>query len=63
MFLFFMIIGLIFLVAGAGGLFYTFLNVTAGDPVRMMGVIAFGTFALVGIAMLIFLAAFNQEFD
>ena len=63
MFLFFMILALVFLVAGGAGLFYTFVNLTSGDPLWVFGLIAFGTFALVGVAVLVFLAAFNQEFD
>ena len=63
MFLFFMIMGLLFLIAGGVGMFYTFVNVTGGDPVRIIGIIVFGTFILVGAGVLVFLAAFNQEID
>ncbi len=63
MFLFFMIMALIFLIAGGVGLFYTFANLVSSDPLWVFGVIAFGTFAVVGVAVLIFLAMYNQEFD
>ena len=63
MFLFFMIMALIFLIAGGVGLFYTFVNLASGDPLWVFGVIAFGTFAVVGLAVLVFLAMYNQEFD
>jgi hypothetical protein len=63
MFVFFMILALIFLVAGGVGLFYTFVNLTTGDPLWVFGIIAFGTFTIVGLAVLVFLGAFNQEFD
>ena len=63
MFLFFMILALVFLIAGGVGLFYTFTNLVSSDPVWVIGIIAFGTFTLVGVAVLIFLALFNQEFD
>jgi hypothetical protein len=63
MFLFFMIMALIFLIAGGVGLFYTFVNLVSSDPLWVFGVIAFGTFAVVGVAVLIFLAMYNQEFD
>jgi len=63
MFLLFMIIALIFLIAGGAGLFYTFVNLTSADPAWVIGVIAFGTFTLIGLAALIFLALFNTEFE
>ena len=63
MFLFFMIMALIFLIAGGVGLFYTFVNLVSSDPLWVFGIIAFGTFAVVGLAVLIFLAIYNQEFD
>jgi hypothetical protein len=63
MFLFFMIMALIFLIAGGVGLFYTFVNLASGDPLWVFGIITFGTFAIVGLAVLVFLAIYNQEFD
>jgi hypothetical protein len=63
MFLFFMIIALIFLIAGGVGLFYTFVNLVSSDPLWVFGLITFGTFAIVGLGVLVFLALFNTEFE
>jgi hypothetical protein len=63
MFLFVMIFGLIFLVAGGVGVFYVNTNLTSSAPIWVIGNITFGTFILVGIGILIFLAIFNAEFD
>jgi hypothetical protein len=63
MFIFFMIFGLILLIAGGAGLFYTYTNIVMGAPLWIIGSIAFGTFVLLGIGVLIFLAIFNSEFD
>jgi hypothetical protein len=63
MFLFFMVFGLVLLIAGGVGLFYTYTNVVAGAPLWMFGTIAFGTFVVLGIGVLVFLAIFNSEFD
>jgi hypothetical protein len=63
MFLFFMVFGLIFLIAGGVGLFYTYTNLASGVPLWMFGNIIFGTFIVLGIGILIFLAIFNSEFD
>jgi len=63
MFVFFMILALIFLIAGGIGLFYTNVNLGAGSTLWVFGNITFGVFTIVGIAVLIFLALFNKEFD
>jgi hypothetical protein len=63
MFIFSMILALIFLIAGGIGLFYTNINLAAGSHLWMYGNITFGTFTIVGIATLIFMAIFNVEFD
>jgi hypothetical protein len=63
MLLFFMIIALIFLIAGGIGLFHVNANLGAGTNLWIYGNITFGVFAFVGIALIIFLALFNQEFD
>jgi hypothetical protein len=63
MFLFFLAMGLIILVAGGVGLFYTNANIVAGAPLWVFGNITFGTFTVLGICILIFLAVFNTEFD
>ena len=63
MFIIVMLVGLIFLVAGGAGLFYTLANIPGGTDLWVVGLIAFGAFAVLGIAVLIFLAIFNTEFD
>ena len=57
------ILALIFLIAGGVGLFYTFVNLTSGDPLWVFGLITFGAFALVGLGVLVFLALFNTEIE
>jgi hypothetical protein len=54
---------LIFLIAGGIGLFYTNVNLGSGSTLWVFGNITFGVFTIVGIALIIFLALFNQEFD
>ena len=61
--LFFLIVGLLFLVSGGFGLFYTNTNVASGTALWILGNTAFGTFVLFGLAILIFIALFNAEFD
>ena len=63
MFIFFMILALIFLVAGGVGLFHTNVHLAAHTNLWIYGNITFGTFAVVGIAVLVFMAIFNKEFD
>lgn len=63
MFIFFMILALIFLIAGGVGLFYTNINFTSGSHYWIYGNLTFGTFTIVGIATLIFMAIFNSEFE
>jgi len=63
MLVFFMILGLIFLISGGIGLFYTNVNLDTGTTLWIFGNITFGTFAIFGIAILIFMAIFNAEFD
>ena len=63
MFIFFMILALIFLIAGGAGLFYTNVNFAAGSPNFITGNITYGTFTLVGIATLLFMALFGSEID
>lgn len=63
MFIFFMVFGLILLISGGAGLFYTNANIVSGAPLWIMGNITFGTFAVLGVGILVFLAIFNQEFD
>jgi hypothetical protein len=63
MFTFFMILALIFLAAGGIGLFHTNINLASGSNLWIYGNITFGTFTIVGIAILLFMAIFNKEFD
>ncbi|MCK4274826.1 MAG: hypothetical protein KAW90_08015 [Dehalococcoidales bacterium] len=63
MLVFFTIMALIFLIAGGIGLFYTNVNLGSGSALWVFGNITFGVFTIVGIALIIFLALFNTEFD
>jgi len=63
MFLFFMILALIFLIAGGIGLFYTNVNFGAGSHSWVFGNITYGTFTFVAIATLIFMALFGSEIE
>lgn len=63
MFILFMIVALIFLVAGGGGLFYTNLNFGFGSSFWIFGNLTFGTFTAIGLAVIVFMALFNTEFD
>ena len=63
MFVFFMIMALIFLIAGGIGLFHVNVNLGAGTNLWLYGNMIFGVFTVVGLALIIFLALFNQEFD
>ncbi len=63
MLIFFLVLGLIFLVSGGIGLFYTNANLATMSTLWVFGNLTFGTFALFGIAILIFMAIFNAEFE
>lgn len=63
MLVFFMILGLIFLISGGVGLFYTNTNLDLGTTLWIFGNITFSTFAVFGLAILVFIAIFNAEFD
>jgi hypothetical protein len=63
MFIFLMIMGLMFLVSGSIGLFYVNTHVFTDASVQFIGNLAFGTFTVFGIAILVFMAIFNAEFD
>jgi hypothetical protein len=63
MLIFFLILGIIFLVSGGIGLFYTNANLEAWSTLWVFGNLTFGTFALFGLAIIIFLAIYNTEFD
>ena len=63
MFLLFMVIGLIFLIAGGVGLFMTNINMAVGSDTWIIGNITFSTFTVLGVLVLIFMAIFNTEFE
>ena len=63
MFIFFLILALIFLVSGGIGLFYTNINFASSSHYWILGNLTFGTFTLIGIATIIFMALFNTEFE
>ena len=65
MLIFFIIVGLIFLTSGGVGLFYinTANHVASDTPLFFLGNLGFGTLALIGILVLVFVALFNTEFD
>jgi hypothetical protein len=65
MLIFFVIFGLVFLISGGVGLFYinTANHVASGTALFFLGNLGFGTVALIGVMILIFIAIFNAEFD
>jgi hypothetical protein len=63
MLIFFMILGLVFLVSGGIGLFYTNTHVVAWSTMWVFGNLTFGTFVFFGLAIIIFMAIFNAEFE
>jgi hypothetical protein len=63
MFVYLLILGLIFLIAGGIGLFHVNINQISGTDLWFYGNIIFSVFALVGIMIIVFLAIFNAEID
>jgi hypothetical protein len=65
MLIFFLILGLIFLVSGGLGLFYvnTGAHFASGTPLFFISNLTFSTFLVFGVAILVFLAFYNREFD
>ena len=63
MFIFFLILALIFLISGGIGLFYTNINFVASSHYWIYGNLTFGTFTIVGIGIIIFMALYNTEFE
>jgi hypothetical protein len=63
--IFFIIVGLVFLISGGTGLFYvnTGSHVASGTALFFMGNLTFATFLVFGALILIFVAFFNAEFD
>jgi len=63
MLIFFLILALAFLISGSIGLFYTNANLGAWTTLWVFGNLTFGTFAFFGLAIIIFMAIFNADFD
>ena len=65
MLIFFLILGLIFLISGGVGLFYvnTGAHIASGTSLFFVSNLTFSTFLIFGVAILVFLAFFNAEFD
>jgi hypothetical protein len=65
MIVFFILLGLIFVGSGGVGLFYinTANHVESGTALFFLGNLGFGTLALIGILIFVFIALFNAEFD
>jgi hypothetical protein len=62
MIIFLTIVALVFLVTGGIGLFYVNTQAIA-ETMHFIGNLAFGTFTFFGVAIIIFIAIFNAEFD
>jgi len=63
MLFFFILFGLILLISGGIGLFYTNVNLLSGTPLWVFGNITFAPFVVLGMAILVFIAIFNAEFE
>ena len=63
MLIFFIILAFIFLIPGGIGLFHVNANLVGGTNLWIYGNITFGTFTVLGIALIVFIALFNAEFD
>jgi hypothetical protein len=63
MFLLFMVIGLVLLVAGGVGLFAVNLNMAVGADTWIIGNITFSTFTVLGALVLLFMGIFNRDID
>lgn len=63
MLIFFMIFALVFLITGGIGLFYTNANLVSGTTLWVFGNLTFGVFTFFGLAVIVFIAIFNAEFD
>jgi hypothetical protein len=63
MIVFLMIIALVFMITGGIGLFYTNVNLGSGTALWIFGNLTFGMFAFFGLAIIIFMAIFNAEFE
>ena len=63
MYLLFILIGLILLIGGGVGLFFTNINIVSGSELWVAGNITFGVFTLVGILVLVLLFIYGSEFE
>ncbi|MFC1962228.1 hypothetical protein ACFLWN_04210 [Chloroflexota bacterium] len=59
----FLIVALILLAAGGIGLFITNTNYILGNLNWILGNLTFGTFTLLGLAIIVFLTLFNSEIE
>ena len=63
MYLLFILIGLILLIGGGVGLFFTNINIVSGSELWVVGNITFGVFTLLGILVLVLLFIYGSEFE
>ena len=63
MFLLFLIVALILLIAGGIGLFLTNANYIFGNLNWILGNLTFGTFTILGLALILFLTIFSSEIE
>jgi hypothetical protein len=63
MIIFLMIMALVFLITGGVGLFYTNTSLVSGTTLWVFGNLTFGVFTFFGLAIIVFMAIFNAEFD
>ncbi|MFH1651472.1 MAG: hypothetical protein ABID87_05180 [Chloroflexota bacterium] len=63
MFLFFLFIALVLLIAGGAGLFVVNTTYIAGHTEWIMGNITSGVFTVLGLAIIVFLTLFSSEIE
>ena len=59
----FTIIGLLLLIAGGIGLFFTYTHFALGSPGLIQGTITYGTFSGVGLTILVLLIVGGSAFE
>ncbi|MFQ6121829.1 MAG: hypothetical protein ACE5LA_02045 [Dehalococcoidales bacterium] len=57
------IIGLLLLIAGGIGLFITYTGFAWGSPEWVQGNLTYGTFTIIGVAILVLLVISGPEFE
>jgi hypothetical protein len=57
------IIGLLLLIVGGIGLFFTFTNFAFGSPEIIQGSLTYGTFTVIGIIILVMLSIMGPELE